>query len=204
MLYRVLTLRFFFSWNSCSRNKHLKLLFFFYSIQGEVVCRTCYIKKYSCSAFTLSGADMLKLLDTTTIKSGSEADKDACPRCQGRVFHAEKVEVKDKAYHKKCACCFNCSKPLSSRDLCEGKDGNIFCSSCYSRKFGAPGYRGKFVYNKTKAQKMKEMVMLTIKIWVIWISRTFWVSVYLSIVISRTFLLINKNAGNSNYLNFES
>ena len=43
---------------------------------------------------------MLKLLDTTTIKSGSEADKDACPRCQGRVFHAEKVEVKDKAYHK--------------------------------------------------------------------------------------------------------
>jgi len=108
---------------------------------GEVVCRTCYTKKYSCSAFTLSGADMLKLLDTTTIL-GSDADKDACPRCLGRVFHAEKVEVKDKAYHKKCACCFNCSKPLSSRDLCEGKDGNIFCSSCYSRKFGAPGYRG--------------------------------------------------------------
>ena len=116
-------------------------LYFSYSIQGEVVCRTCYTKKYSCSAFTLSGADMLKLLDTTTIL-GSDADKDACPRCLGRVFHAEKVEVKDKAYHKKCACCFNCSKPLSSRDLCEGKDGNIFCSSCYSRKFGAPGYRG--------------------------------------------------------------
>ena len=61
------------------------------------------------------------------------------------MFHAERVEVKDKAYHKKCASCFNCSKPLSSRDLCEGSDGNIFCSSCYSRKFGAPGYRGGYL-----------------------------------------------------------
>lgn len=51
---------------------------------GEVVCRPCYQKKYSCSAFTLSGADMLKLLDTTTIKSNDE-DKDSCPRCQGKV-----------------------------------------------------------------------------------------------------------------------
>ena len=61
-----------------------------------------------------------------------------------QVFHAERVEVKNKVYHKRCACCFNCTKPLSSRDLCEGKDGNIYCTSCYSRKFGAPGYRGEF------------------------------------------------------------
>jgi hypothetical protein len=52
---------------------------------GEVVCRPCYQKKYSCTAFTLSGADMLKLLDTTTIKSASDEDKDSCPRCQGKV-----------------------------------------------------------------------------------------------------------------------
>ena len=60
-----------------------------------------------------------------------------------QVFHAERVEVKNKVYHKRCASCFNCTKPLSSRDLCDGKDSNIYCSSCYSRKFGAPGYRGK-------------------------------------------------------------
>ena len=60
-----------------------------------------------------------------------------------QVFHAERVEVKNKVYHKKCASCFNCTKPLSSRDLCDGKDSNIYCSSCYSRKYGAPGYRGK-------------------------------------------------------------
>jgi hypothetical protein len=65
--------------------------------------------------------------------------------CQFQVFHAEKVEVNKKVYHKKCASCTACTKPLSSRDLCEGSDSNIYCTSCYSRKFGAPGYRGTYV-----------------------------------------------------------
>lgn len=50
---------------------------------GEVVCRPCYDKNYSCKAYTLSGADMLKFLDTAIIKG--EDTKDACPRCSGKV-----------------------------------------------------------------------------------------------------------------------
>jgi uncharacterized protein with PIN domain len=99
---------------------------------GEIVCRPCYDKKYSCKAYTLSGADMLKLLDTAIIKPG-ENDKNSCPRCQGKVFHAEKVEVKGRIYHKRCANCAACAKPLSSRDLCDGKDNDIYCKSCYAR-----------------------------------------------------------------------
>ncbi len=30
-----------------------------------------------------------------------------------------------------------------NRDLCDGKDKEIYCKSCYARKYGAPGYRGK-------------------------------------------------------------
>jgi len=108
---------------------------------GEIVCRPCYGKKYGCTAYTLSGADMLKLLDTTTIKS-EVGDQEACPRCAGKVFHAEKVVVKNRTYHRKCATCNTCQKPLCSRDLCDGKDSNIYCKSCYARKYGAPGYRG--------------------------------------------------------------
>jgi hypothetical protein len=37
------------------------------------------------------------------------------------VFHAEKVVVKNRTYHRKCATCFTCCKPLCSRDLCDGK-----------------------------------------------------------------------------------
>merc|ERR1719383_678895 len=57
---------------------------------GEIVCKGCYKKKYSCSAYNMSGGDMLKLLSTTTIMA-EEGDKSACPRCNGKVFHNERV-----------------------------------------------------------------------------------------------------------------
>lgn len=80
------------------------------------MCRPCYDKKFSCKAYTMSGADMLKLLDTSIIKGQEgEEGKGACPRCSGKVFHAERVEVKGRIYHKRCASCLVCAKPLSSR-----------------------------------------------------------------------------------------
>jgi len=112
---------------------------------GDIACRNCYEKKYSCKApyNELSGADMLKLLDTSIIQAAADDEKDRCPRCGGKVFHAERILGGDgKVYHKKCAHCAICEKPLNSMTLCNGKDGDIYCKSCYARKFGAPGYRG--------------------------------------------------------------
>ena len=108
---------------------------------GEVVCKQCYSKKYSCTAYTMSGGDMLKYLSTTTIMA-DEGDAAACPRCNGKVFHSEKVVSNGKNYHKKCAVCRVCEKNIGTKDICNGKDGEIYCKSCYARKFGAPGYRG--------------------------------------------------------------
>ena len=45
-------------------------------------------------------------------------------RCAGKVFHAEKVlggGQKERVYHKKCAHCATCEKPLNSMILCNGK-----------------------------------------------------------------------------------
>ena len=62
------------------------------------------------------------------------------------MFHAERILGGDgKVYHKKCAHCAICEKPLNSMTLCNGKDGDIYCKSCYARKFGAPGYRGECI-----------------------------------------------------------
>lgn len=108
---------------------------------GEITCKGCYNKKYSCTAYTMSGGDMLKFLNTTTIMATDE-DKNACPRCNGKVFDNEKVITKGKVYHKKCALCKTCEKNIGTKDICDGKDGDIYCKSCYARKFGAPGYRG--------------------------------------------------------------
>ncbi|TRY73464.1 hypothetical protein TCAL_02229 [Tigriopus californicus] len=109
---------------------------------GEIVCRVCYERQYGVVANPLSGADMLKLLDTALIKGKDDQDKEVCPRCTGKVFHAERVEVKGRVYHNRCASCARCNKPLSSKDICDGKDNDIYCKSCYARKYGAPGYRG--------------------------------------------------------------
>ncbi len=70
------------------------------------------------------------------------------PRCCGKVFHAERIlaggkKGEERVFHKKCAYCATCEKPLNSMILCNGKDGDIYCKSCYARKFGAPGYRGE-------------------------------------------------------------
>ena len=59
------------------------------------------------------------------------------------MFHAERVVVGDRQYHPKCSTCATCTKPLTSKDILTGKDGDIYCKSCYARKFGAPGYRGE-------------------------------------------------------------
>ena len=108
---------------------------------GEIACKGCYNKQYSCTAYNMSGGDMLKFLSTTTIMA-PEGDATACPRCSGRVFHNERVISKDKSYHKKCATCRTCEKNIGTKDIYNGKDGDIYCKSCYNRKFGAPGYRG--------------------------------------------------------------
>lgn len=57
---------------------------------GEIVCKQCYAKNYSCQANPLSGADMLKLLDTSLIKGREDKDGkvEGCPRCQGQVGFA--------------------------------------------------------------------------------------------------------------------
>ena len=86
----------------------------------EIVCKGCYAKSYSVTSewCTMSGGDALKLLSTTTIMPGEGDSGENCPRyevgqiplwffmvslfrCNGKVFHNERVPTKGKAYHKR-------------------------------------------------------------------------------------------------------
>ena len=40
---------------------------------------------------------------------------EACPRCGGAVFEAEKVVEKGLAYHKKCFTCSKCNRPQDDK-----------------------------------------------------------------------------------------
>merc|ERR1719219_2994160 len=109
----------------------------------EIVCKGCYAKSYSVTSewCTMSGGDALKLLSTTTIMPGEGDSGENCPRCNGKVFHNERVPTKGKAYHKRCATCKNCEKNIGTKDILNGEDNNIYCKFCYHRNFAPVGYR---------------------------------------------------------------
>lgn len=127
----------------------------------EITCRNCYSKLYSVTSewCSMSGGDALKLLSTTTIMADEEKDKDSCcPRCGGKVFHNERVKASGgRVYHKKCATCATCEKSIGTKDIYIGKDSDIYCSGCYQRRFGAPGYRGAGAGDWTDAQSAETL-----------------------------------------------
>ena len=79
------------------------------------------------------------VFDTKAIK-GDAKDKDTCPRCKGKVFHAERMLSKKHSFHKTCFSRLECQRPLDSMTFCDAPDGEIFCKLCYGKKFGPHGY----------------------------------------------------------------
>ncbi len=43
-------------------------------------------------------------------------------------------------WHKRCFACSNCNRHLDSTTVNDGTDGDIYCRTCYSAKFGLKGY----------------------------------------------------------------
>jgi cysteine/glycine-rich protein len=101
-------------------------------------CKGCYNVKFGPQ---VRSSDVEhKINDTSSIKS--EDPKKNCPRCSGAVFSAESIPCKDRKYHKKCASCASCEKPLTYNTVFNGEDQDIYCEGCYHRKFAPSGYRG--------------------------------------------------------------
>ena len=53
-------------------------------------------------------------------------------RCEGAVFEAEKLTVKDDVYHKRCFTCKRCSRTLDSLTVMTSPDGDIYCRVTFS------------------------------------------------------------------------
>ena len=85
-------------------------------------------------------ADRPTLVFDTKAIEGDANDKETCPRCKGKVFHAEKMLSKNHCFHKTCFHCKECQRPLDSMTCCDSQDGEIFCKLCYGKNFGPHGY----------------------------------------------------------------
>lgn len=64
---------------------------------------------------------------------------DKCARCMKSVYAAEKVFAAGKPFHKLCFSCSICKKLLNSMNCCDNREQEIFCKSCYGKKFGPKG-----------------------------------------------------------------
>jgi len=120
----------------------------------EIYCRGCYAKKFGAKGYGYAGgagglqtgdfdsniADRRTLVQDTKTIQGDKEDKETCPRCNGKVFHAEKMMSKKHCFHKKCFTCMECQRPLDSMTFCDSPEGEIFCRLCYGKNFGPHGY----------------------------------------------------------------
>lgn len=63
----------------------------------------------------------------------------ACGKCNKAVYMAEEILAAGKKWHKMCFKCANCKKLLDSSTMAS-HDGELYCKSCHTRKFGTTGY----------------------------------------------------------------
>lgn len=45
-----------------------------------------------------------------------------------------------KEWHRKCFKCKDCNKTLDSIIACDGPDKDVYCKTCYGKKWGPHGY----------------------------------------------------------------
>ena len=126
-----------FSCVSCSRKLDFSLACD--GMDGEIYCNNCYFK-----AFGPVGVKYQVPTETGKIRPDNEDN--ACPRCGGAVYEMEKVQVKDKVFHKNCCTCKSCNRLLDKTEIfslkLQDKYIEIFCHGCYSRFTGVAGFRG--------------------------------------------------------------
>lgn len=55
------------------------------------------------------------------------------------MFAAELVLTKGRDWHRKCFKCKDCNKTLDSIIACDGPDKDVYCKTCYGKKWGPHG-----------------------------------------------------------------
>ncbi|KYB28123.1 Muscle LIM protein Mlp84B-like Protein [Tribolium castaneum] len=118
----------------------------------DIYCKVCYGKKFGPKGYgygqgggTLQSdcyavsdaAPKTTVIDTACIKA---PPGQGCPRCGGVVFAAEEVLAKGRPWHRKCFKCKDCTKTLDSIIACDGPDSDVYCKTCYGKKWGPHGY----------------------------------------------------------------
>jgi LIM domain len=106
---------------------------------GTYISSSAFSNPFFLTHFSLSEthAPKTSVADTASIKA---PEGEGCPRCGGAVFAAEMMLSKGREWHKKCFKCNDCKKTLDSIIACDGPDKDVYCRTCYGKKWGPHGY----------------------------------------------------------------
>ncbi|XP_026465870.1 muscle LIM protein Mlp84B-like isoform X1 [Ctenocephalides felis] len=118
----------------------------------DIYCKVCYAKKFGPKGYgygqgggalqsdcyaNMDQAPKTTVIDTAKIQA---PPGQGCPRCGGVVYAAEQVLAKGREWHRKCFKCRDCTKTLDSIIACDGPDRDVYCKTCYGKKWGPHGY----------------------------------------------------------------
>ncbi|XP_065226105.1 muscle LIM protein Mlp84B isoform X1 [Planococcus citri] len=121
----------------------------------DIYCKVCYAKDFGPKGYgygqgagalqsdpVMNGDSSVAAPRTTVIDTARIKAKpgEGCPRCGGAVFAAELVLAKSREWHRKCFKCRDCNKTLDSIIACDGPDKDVYCKTCYGKKWGPHGY----------------------------------------------------------------
>jgi hypothetical protein len=118
----------------------------------DIYCNVCYGKKFGPKGYGYGqgggalqsdcfangdAAPRIRATDTAAIQA---KPGQGCPRCGGVVYAAEQVLAKSREWHRKCFKCKDCTKTLDSIIACDGPDKDVYCKTCYGKKWGPHGF----------------------------------------------------------------
>jgi hypothetical protein len=111
----------------------------------EIYDKPCYARKFGPKGYGYGYSPTLITVGESTtpftekVGGTKAAEGEGCPRCGYAVYAAEQMMSRGRLWHRRCFSCAECHKSLDSMNCNDAPDGEIYCRSCYGRKFGPKG-----------------------------------------------------------------
>lgn len=61
---------------------------------------------------------------------------DECPKCERKVYFAERLTFQNYYWHKVCFKCTSCRKRINTSAEASDNNGEPYCKTCYGKQFG--------------------------------------------------------------------
>ena len=107
-------------------------------LNGDAFCTSCYR-----SQLEAERARTNVVAKPKNVIPCEPGDPSACPRCNGKVFEAEKMVSRERMFHKECFNCCACAHKLDYSNCMEGPNSEVYCKTCYVKEYFTGG-RNKF------------------------------------------------------------